>query len=180
MTDIIPPRTKESVISTSDLFSQDVDAFIVERGESTKQGIQDTPERPHIDTLAVTFVLDNLWSSVANGAARCHGLLVPHHLAETKVRDLDAPDAATANTRNELTLVLLFLVVWPSDRVLGWDNLDTVEQEVFWLDVSVNHASFFVKVSDPFSDLEYNMPGEVFAEVCQLDNLMEELSAFHN
>jgi len=44
----------------------------------------------------------------------------------------------------------------------------------------VDNASFFVKVADAMSNLHDNMSGEILAEICELDNLMEKLATLHH
>lgn len=47
-------------------------------------------------------------------------------------------------------------------------------------DAPVNHTSLLVQVSNAVSDLEDDVPAELFAKVRELDNLVEELSSLHD
>jgi hypothetical protein len=93
--DIVPPRGKESVVSSSDLFSQDIDTLVVEcclfssvsqrcpellTRETTEKGVEHTTQSPHVDRLGIPLILDNFGSSVSNGTTRSHGLFVPNNL----------------------------------------------------------------------------------------------------
>lgn len=120
---IVPPWAEERVVSASDLFSQDVDALVIKRRESAKQSIKDATKSPHVDTLAVPFVLHDLWCCIADRAARSHRLLIPNNLAQTKVSNLDPANTTSTNTRDELSLIFLVLVIRPMYWVLGGDNI---------------------------------------------------------
>jgi hypothetical protein len=122
-TNIIPPWAEESVVSASDLFGQDVDALVIKRRESAKQSIKDATKSPHIDTLAVPFVLHDFWCCIADCAARGHRLLIPNNLTQTKVGNLDPANASSADTRDELSLIFLVLVIRPMYWVLGGDDI---------------------------------------------------------
>ena len=123
-------------MSSRDLLGQDIDTLIVERRETTKQGIEHTAKRPHVNALGVSLVLDDLGRSVSDGAAWRHRLLVPNDLGEAEIGNLDASDASTANARNKLAFILLLLVVLPLNRVLRRDNGYPFEQQVLWFDVT--------------------------------------------
>ena len=123
-------------MSPCNLLGQNIDALVVERRETTKQGIENAAKRPHVNALGVSFVLDDLGRSVSDGAAWRHRLLVPDDLGETKIGNLDASDASTTDARNKLAFVLLLLIVLPLDGVLGWDNGYPVKQQVLWFDVT--------------------------------------------
>jgi hypothetical protein len=177
--DVIPPGAQEGIVSPSDFLRQDIDTFVVKRRESAEERVKDTPECPHVDALAIAFVLDNLWGSVADRSARCHCVLVPDNLAESKVGNLDAPDASATETVDEFALVLLFLVVGAVDGVLGWNDGYPLEQEVLWFNVSVDNSTLLVQIADAMGDLEDDVTSQGLTKVCELDNLMEKLSSLH-
>jgi len=177
---IIPPWAKERVVSPGNFLSENVDAFVVEGREAAEEGVEYTPKGPHIDALAVSFVLDNFWGGVANGSTWCHCLLLPNDFAEAEIRDLHSPNAAATNARNELSLVFLVLVVRSPNGIFRGDDLYSAKQKILGLDVSVNDASFLVQVANALSDLKDNMSRQVLTKVCELDDLMKKLSTLHN
>lgn len=135
---VIPPRAQKSVVSSRNLLCEQLDGFVVEWWKPAQERVKHAPEGPHIDSLAVAFVLDDLGGSVTNGAARSHGLLVPNNLRETKVGDLNAPDATAADAGNELAFILLFLVaVYTNLWLLGRDDRDLVKEQVLRLDIAI-------------------------------------------
>ena len=123
-------------MSPCNLLGQNIDALVVERRETTKQGIENAAKRPHVNALGVSLVLDDLGRSVSDGAAWRHRLLVPNDLGETEIGNLDASDASTTDARNKLAFVLLLLIVLPLDGVLRRDDGYPVKQQVLWFDVT--------------------------------------------
>ena len=123
-------------MSPCNLLGQNIDALVVERRETTKQGIENAAKRPHVNALGVSLVLDDLGRSVSDGAAWRHRLLVPDDLGETEIGNLDASDASTTDARNKLAFVLLLLIVLPLDGVLRRDDGYPVKQQVLWFDVT--------------------------------------------
>jgi hypothetical protein len=173
MADIIPPRAQECVITPRNLLGKRLYALIIKWWESAEQSVKDTSQRPHVNTFAIPLILDNFWSRVTHGATRGHRFFIPHDLGETKIGDLDATNTATANSRNELTFVFLFIIVGTLDEIKGRNNLYPFKQEVFGLDIAVYDASFFVKITDALSYLEDDVPGKVFGKVSEPNDLMK-------
>ena len=215
--DIVPPRAEEGVVTTSDLFGQNADTLIVESyrrsgeqklasrslvensynfaltRETTKQGVEDTSQRPHVDRLRVPLILDDLRGSVTDGTTWSLGHFVPDDLGQTEIGNLDKTDSTAASTVNKLTFILLLLVIRSLNRVLGRDNGDSLEQQVLRLDVSVprkrihqlsrkvwsreivdlpvDNSSNFVQVTDTVGDLHDDVPRELFTKVRQLDTV---------
>jgi len=135
--DVVPPWRKEGVLAASDLLSQDLNTLVIERRESAEECVENTTECPHVDTLGVALVFDNLGSSVADGTARRHSRMVPDDLGQAKIGDLDHTDSTGSNAFDELALVFLVLITGRLRlRVLGGDERRRVEQQVFGLDIT--------------------------------------------
>jgi hypothetical protein len=64
-------------------------------------------------------------------------------------------------------------------RVFGWDQFYGLKKKVLWFDVTMDNSTFLMEIANSMSDLEYDVPGEVFAKVGQFNNLMKEFSSFH-
>jgi hypothetical protein len=45
------------------------------------------------------------------------------------------------------------------------------------IDIPMHNTSLFVKIQECLGDLCDDVPGQVFAEICQSDNLVEEFTA---
>ena len=121
--------------------------------ETTQQGVQDTTQGPHVDTFAVSLVLDDFRRSVPDRAAGRHGLLIPDDLAQAEIGNLDTTDTATSDSGSELSFIFLLLVVWSVDGLFRRDDRDPLKQQVFRLDVSVDDTTLFVQISDPLGYL---------------------------
>lgn len=195
MRDVVPPRAEESVVSSGNFLSQDVDTLVVEgctsaaillkressrTGESTEQSIQDTTKSPHIDTFTIPLIFDNLRCGVSNSTTRRHGLLIPDDFTQTKVGNLDSTDSTTADSSFELSLVFLFLIIRSMDRCFRGDDWNPFKEQVFRLDISVDHSSLFVQVPYTLGNLKDDVSGEVFGKVGKFNNLMEQLATLHD
>lgn len=98
MGNVVPPGAQEGVITPSNFLCKNVDAFVVEgcvvtlinnvylrilkklTRKTTEKRIQDTTKSPHVDALTISFVFDDFGSSVSDGTAWGHGLLIPYNL----------------------------------------------------------------------------------------------------
>ena len=167
-------------MSTSNLLSENVDTFVVEWREAAEQSVEHTAHGPHIYTLAIPFVLDDLRGGVTYSTAWSHGLLVPNDLAEPEVGDLHPPDSPATDAREEVALVLLILIELLRRGYLGWDDWYTLEKEVLGFDIPVYNTACFMEVSNSLRDLDNDMPCEVFAEVRKLHDLVEQFASFHD
>lgn len=105
-----PTRAQEGIVTAGDLLHQNVNAFVIELRETTKKCVEDTTRNPHVDTIGIMVVLDDLRSRVSNSPVRCHRLFVLEGLAETKVGGFDLADAAALNAWNKLTLIFFLFV----------------------------------------------------------------------
>ena len=173
LADIVPPWRQKCIVPPRNLLREHIDALIIEWRESTEQGIQYTPQRPHIYALAVPLVLHDLWGRIPHCPTWGHGLFIPHDLAQPEIGNLDPANAATADARHELALILLFLVVGSVHGCFGRDDGDAQEEEVLGLDVAVDDAALFVEVADAVGDLEDDVTGQVFAKVGEFYDLVE-------
>jgi len=152
---VVPPRRQEGVLTLGDLLGQDLNALVVEWRETAEKGVENATKSPHVDTLRVTLILDNLGSSVADSSARSHGLTVPDDLGETKIGNLDQTNTTGTNALDEFTLVGLVLVVGTSGLgVSGRDERCRVEEQVLGLDVTVDDTGLFVHVLESLCDLD--------------------------
>ena len=167
-------------MSTGDLLRQNIDTLVVERRKAAKKCVEDTTKSPHVHTLGVAFVLDDLWSCVSNGAAWRHCLLVPHDLTETEIGDFDFADATASNAWDEFALIFFIFVELLRRGSFQRDDWYPLEQQVLGFDIPVNDSPFFVHVSNTVGNLEDNVTGEVLAKIRQLDDLMEQLSTLHH
>ena len=178
--DVVPPGAQEGIMSTGDLFSQNVDALVVEWGEAAKKCVEDATKGPHIHALGVAFVLDNLWGCVSNSAAWRHRLFIPHDLAETKVGDLDFAYATTSDVGDEFAFIFFVFVELLRWGSFGRDDWYLLEKEVLRFDIPVNDSPLFVHITNTMSNLEDDVTSKILAEVCQFYNLVEQLSTFHH
>lgn len=178
--DVIPPWAEESVVAASNLLGQDVDTLVVEWREPAEQRVEYTSESPHIDTLAVSLVLDNLRCGVTHRSTRRHGLFIPYNFTQTEICNFDLANTSTTNARDEFSFVLLVLVVGSVDWVFRRDDLYPIEQQILGLDISVNNPALFVEIPNTLCDLENDVPRQVLAKVSQLDDLVEQFSSSHN
>lgn len=167
-------------MAAGDLLGEHADALVVEGREAAQERVQHAPERPHVHALAVPLVLHDLGRGVAHGAARGHRLLVPDNLAEPKVGDLDAPDAAATDAGDELALVLLLFIQLAHRRVRGRHQWDVLEQQVLRLDVAMHDPALLMQVPDALRHLQDDVPRQVLAEVRQLHDLVEQLAALEH
>ena len=167
-------------MSTSDLFCEDIDALIIERWEAAEQSVEHAAHGPHVYTLAVPFVLDDLWGGVTHGTAWCHSLLIPYNLAEAKVGNLYSPDPTATDAWKKLAFVLLILFKLLRRGYLRWDNGYTLKEQVLGLDIPVDDTTFFVEVSNSLRDLKDDMACEILAEIGEFHNLVEQFASFHD
>src|SRR6266545_429153 len=174
MANIIPPRTQKCILPLRHFVRQYLNTLIIKRRKSTQDRIKHTTQRPHIHTLTIPLILHNLRCRIPHCTTGCHSLFIPHNLRKSKVRNLDAADPTTTGTRYEFPLVFFVFVVGPSDDDSGRDDLYAVKEEVFGFDVAMDDTAFFMEVAYTLGYLEDYMAREVFAEVCQFDNLVEE------
>jgi hypothetical protein len=124
-------------LTAGDLFSQHLNALIVERWETTQKSVEDTAKCPHVDTLRVSLILDDFRCSVSDCAARCHRRVIPDDLGKAEIGNLDYTDAAGTDTPDKLAFVFLVLVsgrLWL--RVLGRNERRGVEEKVLGFDIT--------------------------------------------
>ena len=202
--DIVPPRREERVLSACHLLCQHLDTLVIEGRETAEKSVEHTAHGPHIHTLRIPFILDNLGRCVADSSARGHGLAVPDHLGQTKIGNFNGTNATGTDTGDKVSLVLFILVA----RLLGLRmcagyKRRGIEEQVLGFDIAgvmslarhkskgfsaflrrgmlvghlpVNHARCFMQVFDGMGDLRDDMSTEILAEVCQSHDLVEELS----
>lgn len=135
--DVVPPGGEERVLAPGDLLGQDLDALVVKGREAAEEGVEDAAHGPHVDTLRVALILDDLGGGVTDGTAGGHGLAIPDDLGEAEVGNLDDPDTASAFPGNEFPFVhLVFIAGLAGFGMFGRDEGRGVEEEVFGFDIS--------------------------------------------
>lgn len=95
---VVPPWREEGVVTLRYLLGENVNRFVVERRETTEEGVENATQRPHVDRFRVSFILDNFGSSVTDGTARSHRLLVPDDLGETEIGNLDSTNSSSSDS----------------------------------------------------------------------------------
>lgn len=140
--DIVPPRRQESILATRDLLGENLDALVIERREATEEGVENAAQSPHINTLRVSLILDNLGRGVADSSTGRHSLAVPDDLGQTKIGDLNHTNAAGAFSGNEFAFIDLVLVPRLTRfGVFARDEVDGVEEKIFGFNVTVAKVS---------------------------------------
>lgn len=134
---VIPPGREESVLASRHFFCENLYVLVVERGEATQKSIEDAAHSPHIDTFRVPLVIHDLRRSVTDGSAWCDCLVIPNHLREAKICNLNLANTTRADTRSELPLILfIFLTGLLMFRACARFEGNWVEEEVLWFDIT--------------------------------------------
>lgn len=173
-TDVVPPGTQERVMSTGYFFGEHVDALVIKWREATQECVKYTPERPHIDTLAIPFILHDFRSRIPYSSAWSHCLLIPHDFTKTEVGDLDTANATTTDSWNELALILFFFIIRAADRGrIRGDDGNAIKEKVLGFDVTVDNTAFFMQISNTVRNLEDNVTSKILAKIGKFDDLMK-------
>ena len=103
--DVVPPGGEEGVLTPGDLLGEDLDAFVVEGGETAEEGVEDAAEGPHVHAFGVPLVFYNLGCCVPDCTAWGHGLTVPDYFGETEIGNLDLSYSSRSDTLDVLSLI---------------------------------------------------------------------------
>lgn len=126
--DVVPPWRQEGVLSSSYFFGENLDGLVVEGRKAAEESVKHAAHCPHVDTLGVSLILDDLWCCVSYCTTWRHRLSVPHNLRQAEVGKLDLTDATSTDTLDELSFINLVFVVRPSGLwVLGRDKWNWTE-----------------------------------------------------
>ena len=168
--------------------------LVVEGRKPTQNSVQETAKRPHVDQLRVGVGLggvarlinvDHLRSSVTSSATRGFHRVVGsfHHqpLGKTIVGQLDCTDGGAADTRPELTFILLQLVVQRAQQlfelvVIPREKRDPGEQQVFGFDIAMDNV-MAVQMVHRREKLGEHVTTQRFREIGILDDLVKDFAA---